>query len=932
MPKITGIILALLCITDLHAQFIVRQYGVDEGLPQTQVSSITEDAVGNLWLTTLGGGVTRFDGNTFNTYTTNEGLLHDFTTDVIVRDGKAYIGSQKGVSVYDGISFRDYPIDQTGITSKLFFSGDTLLMLKPDFTVVAVQPSIARKKQPWNILAVVTTHPYYALLLVETNGEEKLVIFGPDGFRVLNVSGKFNKLFASWSSKDKTFISTDKGIFTIGEDITLYQQTSLRVLAIDSVTGRYIARQGRAIVAFTPDDNKVITLIPEVDMRTNFMDSQGHFWIGANNGLFEIYPAPFQRIPQGSEGTGDPGDVALSIARMDNKFYVGTLNKTLKVYNNDVLESELSVPNHLHTIQPHSNGLWLGTTSLGWISPGKPIEWVIPKMGGVVLGIDFDKNGNGLIATDEGMHSFDGKSAVKLDTTSVKFAWCVKYDQQKDVFYIGTQHGLYTFKDNTFKLLLSNELTISSIDLLDDGSVLIGTFGNGVAIMRTDNVTWINRNKGLPSNTVYFATSFKGNIWVGTEKGISQVNPTDHVIYNYNSREGLNYAEANLNAYVKADDQLWVGLVGGLFHLNYSIEPSSKPLHVERVEISSSDSLKRNIDVIDGQPVSLELDPNENYIAFYLNKVDRLLSPHYRFRYFLDGYDEIWSDMGSARVAVFNKLPPGKYTLKVVATDPSGTRTYDNIKVELIIHPKFYQTVFFRVAAVLGIVALIVLIVFGYNRYKMTQEARLIQIRENEKSLLRKEISRDFHDELGNQAARLISYLGLLRINKGIDSKIYDSLNAYAQGILNGTKDFVWALDPVNDNLSNIMVHLKDFGERLFNEKNMVFRFQGNLEERVSLPMGYGRQINLIFKEAMTNAYKHSMAGEVAFSVKTTRDEIIISLHDFGVGVPAQAVVASERGLSNMQLRAKRLGGNLSISKAGEGGTLVAFRMSRPGT
>lgn len=935
MSRLTTIIIALLCSIELHAQFVVKHYGVDEGLPQTQVTAITEDAVGNLWLTTLGGGVTRFDGNTFNTYTTNEGLLHDFATDVIVRDGKVYIGSQKGVSVYDGINFTDHLVDQTGITSRLFFSGDTLLMIKPDYTVVTVDSSIARKKRSWTIIKAVATDVQHATLLVEEKGERKLVVYGSNGFRTMNVTGSFEQLLTSWSDNGKTFISTEKGVYTIDDGLKLYYATELPILGIDHITGHYFARKDKGVIAFSPDKKQEQVLIPETGIRCYFMDSQGHFWIGTNNGLFEIYAAPFQRIPQSDNVTGAPAEIAMSVERLDNKIYVGTMSKTMQVYNNEVLESEIEMPGILHTIHPHDGRLWLGTTgSLGWLTTGKSIQWVIKNVGAVVLGMDFDKSGKAMLATDEGMMLFDGKETLtRLDTTQVKFAWAVEYDKQKDLFYVGSQTGLYSLKDNVFTQMLSRDITVSSIEQQDDGTLLVGTIGKGVGLMKDGNITWIDRSKGLPSNTIFFATNFKNSIWVGTEKGISQATVNDNVVnvYNYNKREGLRYSEANLKAFTKTEDDLWVGLIGGVYHMKYPIAPGKKPLHVERVEVRSSDSLRRNIDVVDGQPVSLELDPNENYIAFYFNKVDRFLSKHYRYSYFLDGYDDIWSDMGSARVAVFNKLPPGKYTLKVVATDPTGDITYDDVKVDLVIHPKFYQTTFFKAASVGVGVIVLVLIVFGYNRYKISRQMRLLAIKENEKALLRKEISRDFHDELGNQAARMLSYIGLLRLKNNLDTNVYDSLNSYAQGILNGTRDFVWALDPLNDNLSNIIVHLKDFGEKLFNEKNVTFRFNGSLEENISLPMGNGRQINLIFKEAMTNAYKHASSTEVQFSVETNPDEIIISLRDFGVGVPMETVKRSERGLSNMQVRAKRIAGQISIGTADGGGTLVLFRMRRPG-
>ena len=70
--------LALLALCALAAparaqQLPVSRYGLAEGLPQMQVSSVAEDPLGYLWVGTH-GGVARFDGNAFEAFTVADGL------------------------------------------------------------------------------------------------------------------------------------------------------------------------------------------------------------------------------------------------------------------------------------------------------------------------------------------------------------------------------------------------------------------------------------------------------------------------------------------------------------------------------------------------------------------------------------------------------------------------------------------------------------------------------------------------------------------------------------------------------------------------------------------------------------------------------------------------------------------------------------------
>lgn len=191
-----------------------------------------------------------------------------------------------------------------------------------------------------------------------------------------------------------------------------------------------------------------------------------------------------------------------------------------------------------------------------------------------------------------------------------------------------------------------------------------------------------------------------------------------------------------------------------------------------------------------------------------------------------------------------------------------------------------------------------------------------------EEKRIRKEIARDFHDELGNQAARLINMISLLKLKGLIQKENYEQLSIFAQNILDGAKDFVWALDPKNDDLYHAVIHLKDFGERLFLEKEITFRYFGEVKEGTSLPTGFSRQINLIFKEAMTNAFKHSKATDVDFRIEKHKREVFIILTDNGRGVAKEIVNNSRSGFENMRFRAKKIGGEIEFQSSSYGTTI----------
>jgi ligand-binding sensor domain-containing protein len=72
--RLLALILLLASALSLQAQqFNFRNWSLEQGLPQSQVNDMLQDHKGQLWIATL-GGLSRFDGTTFHTYTKRDGM------------------------------------------------------------------------------------------------------------------------------------------------------------------------------------------------------------------------------------------------------------------------------------------------------------------------------------------------------------------------------------------------------------------------------------------------------------------------------------------------------------------------------------------------------------------------------------------------------------------------------------------------------------------------------------------------------------------------------------------------------------------------------------------------------------------------------------------------------------------------------------------
>ncbi|MDQ2657116.1 MAG: hypothetical protein M3Y60_06815, partial [Bacteroidota bacterium] len=97
------------------------------------------------------------------------------------------------------------------------------------------------------------------------------------------------------------------------------------------------------------------------------------------------------------------------------------------------------------------------------------------------------------------------------------------------------------------------------------------------------------------------------------------------------------------------------------------------------------------------------------------------------------------------------------------------------------------------------------------------------------------------------------------------------------------------------------------------------------VKEKHKLPYGFSREANLIFKEAMTNAFKYSGAQNVSLTLVPADDNSFeMSLEDDGIGFYTGDIEKSN-GLKNIRERADRIRALLRIQSTKNKGTRIVL-------
>lgn len=106
-------------------------------LTSYRFSSVLEDRQGNFWFATMGAGAYHYDGNSFEHYTTKEGLLND-EIQFMYKDkgGDVWFGVNGGVSRYNGKTFRNYVLNGNSITEDT--TGRSFGFTRPSHEVTSI--------------------------------------------------------------------------------------------------------------------------------------------------------------------------------------------------------------------------------------------------------------------------------------------------------------------------------------------------------------------------------------------------------------------------------------------------------------------------------------------------------------------------------------------------------------------------------------------------------------------------------------------------------------------------------------------------------------------------------------------------------------------------------------------------------------------------
>ena len=529
----------------------------------------------------------------------------------------------------------------------------------------------------------------------------------------------------------KMWILTSKGEvrkYNLMEGVTSTVERSRRYNIEKGKDGLYyIASHGNGLFVYNLETDRMQhysateehPLIGSNYLNNMLIDNSGCIWLGEElTGLSCILPSSGMHASYYYPQPGRQGNwsnyVRMLQTGADGRVTLSTRDNRLYEFNTKTgamtLLKEMGATAYVRHKDSHGRE-WTGTRGNGLYIDGKPIEFPTQN----VYDIAEDSKGRFWIATwGEGLI----RATLKADGT-LEYQQLMKKSYNESLLRrvdIGTDGRLWIASNNGIYSLDLKKDKISDEDIecsnmdngllpfnevicmicTKDGHIWAGSRGGGLFCSKPEGgkikiEKTFTIKDGMPSYNAYsMVEDLNGNVWVGTDNGISCINKGMKVS-NYLFGQTVQNNIYSENCAVRlADGQLLFGSLHGLMLLTPQ-ENDNKQSAASPVPQITSISINGNSMYLSTHTKELTVDYDQNSLVLSYSCLDFANLNSTQYQYYMEGIDRDWLPLTSEHQAHYNGLPPGKYHFKVRALGKSG-QWGDETVFDITIRQPWYNT------------------------------------------------------------------------------------------------------------------------------------------------------------------------------------------------------------------------------------------------
>ena len=898
-------------IVGYSQQYSFINYGVKEGLAQSQVTDICQDDLGYLWVATQ-AGLSKFDGENFENFSVDNGLAGNTIHKLLYASNTKtlWIASLNGITKYHNNEFTPYYFKSKIKVNDLIIHNDTLLIASkngvysfkngylnqyPSYFSVrefAVDKSsnliCATNKGLYffkdNKFSSVTDSTFYNLNFsgISITGNEMFLSTYGNG--VLSYSFKTKKL-----KKSKIYFERVRNIYSFNNEI--WTSSTNGLAQIDRLTN--------SITYFNIENGLLSNVVKCV-----FKDKNGIIWIGTyGKGLLKFSG---KSIISYTKKDGLSSEIVMSIGENSfGKYTFGTYSKGVMILNSKPFSYEKGDNLKQTTVWSVKN---IGDTC--WIGSNKGVNFLVDNLirkdyniSGKIRSIESSRKGEIFFGGKKGLWIKENnayKHLLKNEVYDIN-----KIHITKDKVVIATKNGLFwqylDLVENNFKHIKLNENNCNTLVSDFFGNIWVGTI-NGLFIVSPNDeiLEYKLDNTNFKSKNILGAIKDRNNnIWLSSANGIYLINKgnpfTDTLKqFHYSTAEGVIDLESNLNSiYEDCKGFILVGSSSALIKIDPTLNKNLFSYSIPLLSIKSIKLFKEefNYDTYATSYDSLTLIPNivvfphnKNHLTFDFIGINLKNTENIKYSYRLLGAEENWSPLSKEKSATYSFITDGDYEFQLKASNLDGVWT-DIKSIKITIKPPYWKTWWFLT---LMLLVLSVIIYFGWKlKTKNATTKRLTKqleyknrLRELEQQSLNASMNRHFIFNSLNSIQYFINSSDKKSANKYLSS----FAKLIRKNLDSSTADnFIVCL---NEEVERISLYLT-LEKMRFGEK---FDYFVNIDADVDLEMTMVP--SMLLQPFVENSIIHGVLplegikkGRIDVNVKLELDSLVFEVVDNGVGI-----------------------------------------------
>ena len=901
-------------------QFQVFNKQNTPAMASSYVGALAASPDGSLWFGIVGGGVGQWRNGQIRVWRAADGLSSEVISSVAVDEaGRVWAGSNKGLDVYE--NNRWSPVGRKeGLAGMVPF-----LAAGPGAGVWAC---IQSKLVHWqdgklSLLGAAEGLPAEALTTVFVDQDRSIWVASETGKVLHQVEGRFVAIDTSqWSGNRivQTFARDQAGTLWMGSfggGLAQWTGTALRVLEEkDGWNSRTVYsllkdRDGQmwagSITGLSRLRNHLFVALTKADglrgslVRAIYQDSAGQIWIGSDAAMHRVEAGLLKPLPDASpQPPAFLSAVQSSAGMLFGTARTGMLQATPGGFRPAGLPAKFEKAFVGALYQARDGRIWVGTNAAGVMvfDQGKLVESIGAAQGFPLANIRSITQAadstywigsfSGLAqSTPGGWKTYSTKDGLPSDIVMSL------HEDSAHTVWVGTSDGLCYFAQGRLIPLGAKEgFPVASIfSILEDETqdLWFGTSVGIVRVMRAD-LTRVMKDRSAKASPIIY----------GREAGMPVAQCSG--------------GTQNVACRLKNNDLLF-GTPEGVV----CVRPSSLPLNkmAPKAWIESAR--------VDGQPVApgkLIIPAGSRTTEIEFTAPSLVFPEKAAFRYRMRGFDDNWVESGNRRIAFYTNLPHGTYSFEVEARNEDGIWSASPAQLEVQAKPFFWQTMEFTIAAVVGLVAL------GVVLYRL----RLRHLRQQFQLVLdeRTRIARELHDTM------VQGYVGITAQLEAVAQELETAPSLAALHLNMARRMSQHSLTEARRAVTDLR---SDQGPRPSFPQALehalapiIARFPVEVSMDVSphipkLDQQVEHQLIRITQEALTNALQHSKATSATVTAHVVEGRLQMTVTDTGTGFDASRAFSTmdgHFGLIGMRERANLIQAQFEVvSSPGQGTRIV---------